>query len=102
VIEWKLHWPAFWVPVDHPICTAVGDAHEAAAAGTRFAGRPEVHGFAAVEDATFLNLGGIPAISYGPGDLRVAHADDEHCEIDEVLTACKTYALLAIDWCGLA
>ena len=102
VIEWKLSWPAFSVPVDHPICIAVGDAHEAAAEGTRFAGRPEVHGFAAVEDVTFLNLGGIPAISYGPGDLRVAHADDEHCEIDEVLTACKTYAVLAIEWCGLA
>ena len=58
-------------------------------------------GFAAVEDATFLNLGGIPAISYGPGDLRVAHADDEHCEIDEVLTACRTYAVLAMEWCGV-
>ena len=67
VLEWKLNWPAFSVDPDHPICAAVGDAHEIAAAGTRFAGRPEVHGFAAVEDATFLNLGGMPAISYGPG-----------------------------------
>ena len=102
VLEWKLNWPAFSVDPDHPICTAVGDAHELAAAGTRFAGRPEVHGFAAVEDATFLNLGGVPAISYGPGDLRVAHADDEHCLIDELVTSCKTYAVLAMDWCGVA
>jgi acetylornithine deacetylase len=102
VLEWKLHWPAFSVPVDHPICTALGDAHEVAAEGTRFAGRPAVNGFAAVEDATFLNLGGVPAVSYGPGDLRVAHADDEHCVIDEVVAACKTYAVLAMQWCGVA
>jgi acetylornithine deacetylase len=102
VLEWKLNWPAFSVPVDHPICTALGDAHELAAEGTRFAGRPPVHGFAAVEDATFLNLGGVPAISYGPGDIRVAHADDEYCLIDELVTSCKTYALLAIEWCGVA
>ena len=102
VLEWKLNWPAFSVDPDHAICTAVGDAHEIAAAGTRFGGRPEVHGFAAVEDATFLNLGGVPAISYGPGDLRVAHADDEHCLIDELVTSCKTYAVLAMDWCGVA
>ena len=67
VLEWKLNWPAFSVDPDHPICIAVGDAHEIAAAGTRFPSRPPINGFAAVEDATFLNLGGVPAISYGPG-----------------------------------
>ena len=102
VVEWKLNWPAFSVDPDHPICTAVGDAHELAAAGTRFSGRPEVNGFAAVEDATYLNLGGVPAISYGPGDLRIAHADDEHCLIDELVVSCKTYAILAMEWCGVA
>lgn len=102
VIEWKLTWPAFSVDPDHPICRAVGDAHELAAAGTRFAGRPETHGFAAVEDVSFLNLGGVTAISYGPGDLRVAHADDEYVLIDELMTACKTYAVLAMEWCGVA
>jgi len=102
VFEWKLNWPPFSVDPEHPICVAVGDAHELAAEGTRYAGRPEVHGFAAVEDVTFLNLGGVPAISYGPGDLRVAHADDEHCLIDELVTSCKTYAVLAMQWCGVA
>ncbi len=92
VIEWKLNWPPFSVDPDHPICHAIADAHELAAAGTRFAGRPEVHGFAAVEDVSFLNLGGVTAVSYGPGDLRVAHADDEYVLIDELVTATKTYA----------
>jgi hypothetical protein len=54
------------------------------------------------QDATYLNLGGVPAVSYGPGDLRVAHADDEHCLIDELVVSCKTYAILAMEWCGVA
>jgi acetylornithine deacetylase len=100
VLEWKLNWPASVVDPDHPIVHAVSAAHEQAAVGTRFEGRPPIRGFAAVEDAAFLNAGGIPAISYGPGDIRVAHADDEYVLIDELLTATKTYALLAMDWCG--
>jgi acetylornithine deacetylase len=100
VVEWKLNWPPFSVDPDHPICHAIGDAHERAAVGTRFAGRPETHGFAAVEDVSFLNLGGVTAVSYGPGDLRVAHADDEYVLIDELVTAAKTYAILAMAWCG--
>ena len=88
VLEWKLNWPAFSVDPDHPICTAVADAHELPPRHPlRRAARG--HGFAAVEDATFLNLGGVPAISYGPGDLRVAHADDEHCLIDELVTSAR-------------
>jgi acetylornithine deacetylase len=101
-IEWKLNWPASKVDPSHPIVKAVQDAHEMAAVGTRFAGRPPIRGFAAVEDTSFLNIGGIPAISYGAGDLRVAHADDEYIMIDELLTSCKTFATLAMEWCGYA
>ncbi len=39
---------------------------------------------------------------YGPGDLRLAHASDEYVEVDEVVTACRAFALLALDWCGVA
>lgn len=100
-VEWKQNWPASLVAPAHPICVAVQDAHEAAAMGTRFAGRAPIRGFAAVEDTSFLNRGGVPAISYGPGDLRVAHADDEYILIDELHTACRTYAVLALTWCGV-
>ncbi len=100
-VEWKLHWPAN-VPQADEITAVTVAAHEQAAVGTRFAGAPDVVGFAAVEDCTFLTLGGVPAISYGPGDLRVAHADDEYVLIDEVVTSCKTFAVAAMDWCGVA
>jgi acetylornithine deacetylase/succinyl-diaminopimelate desuccinylase family protein len=101
VIEWKLNWPAN-NPDAEAITDAVSDAHCVAAEGTPYAGMPVRAGFAAVEDATFLTLGGTPAISYGPGDLRVAHADDEYVLIEEVMCAAKTFAVLATHWCGIA
>ena len=61
-----------------------------------------VHGWMAVHDGTFLNAGGIPAICYGPGDIRLAHAANESISADELVLAAKTYAALAIEWCGLS
>lgn len=101
VVEWKLNWPA-----NDPgeaasaITGAVAAAHERVSGQTAYQGPPPVAGFCAVEDCSFLTAAGIPAISYGPGDLRVAHADDEYCLIDEVRLATRTYAALALDWCG--
>ena len=69
--------------------------------GTCFARVAEVAGFPAVDDATWLTLAGIPAISYGPGDLAVAHANDEFVRIDEVMCATRAFALLAMQWCGV-
>ena len=94
-VEWLHHWPASAVDPSHPIVSATCRAHERASGGAA-----TVNGFPAVEDATFLNQRDIPAISYGPGDLRVAHANDEHVVIDELLLATRTYALLAAEWCG--
>jgi acetylornithine deacetylase len=94
-VTWNHHWPQSVVEEDHPIVAATCGAHEQAS------GTPAVlRGFAAVDDATFLTSAGIPAITYGPGDLRVAHAVNEHVEIAELVTAARTYALLAADWCG--
>ena len=96
-VEWRHHWPRSAIAADHPIVAATARAHE------RATGLPaRVAGFAAVDDATWLNAAGIPAITYGPGDLRAAHAVDEYVDIDEVMMATRTYALLALEWCGLA
>jgi len=99
-VEWMFRWPASVVSPSHPVCEAVAAAHEQGAEGTRFAGEPALRGFAAVDDASFFNAAGVPAISYGPGNGRVAHADDEYVLIDELVTATRTYALLAMGWCG--
>ena len=96
-LAWPHHWPAYNTPVDHPICQTVARAHEAALAVA-----PVFQGFAAVNDAVYLERGGIPSISYGPGNLMMAHAVDEHIDVEEVIKACKVYAATAIDWCGVA
>ncbi len=100
-LDGKVSWPAYSVAQDHPICQTVARAHEAAAVGTRFEGPARFAGFYAVCDAAFLNAQGVPAIVYGPGNLIHAHAPDEHIEIDELMVATKTYALAAMDWCGV-
>lgn len=103
IIRWKQNWRA-----NNPeesaksIIEATQHAHQLAAIGgphEEIGG--ETAGFLAVCDGTFLTEQGIPSIVYGPGDIGVAHADDEYASIDEVVTAAKTFAILAIEWCGL-
>ena len=40
----------------------------------------------------FTNHAGIPAILYGPGELRLAHAANEHLELEELQTATAVMA----------
>jgi len=95
-VEWLLWWPPYDVPADAPICNSVAAAYEAVI------GEPvKYYGFAAVDDAAFLNRAGIPAINIGPGDVRLAHAPDEHVEIAELIDAAKIYALSIVEWCGV-
>jgi acetylornithine deacetylase len=43
---------------------------------------------------------GVPCVQYGPGDVRFAHATDEHVEVADVLRCARAYALLAVRLCG--
>lgn len=101
-VEWKLHWPPFNIPEDHPIVRTIAAAHEEASKGTRFEGPSTTAGFYAVDDCTFLSANGIPAVTYGPGSIHHAHMVNEFVNIDELITSTKAYALAAMDWCGVA
>lgn len=101
-LEWRVNWPSYVVDEDHPICRSVAEAHEQAARGSSFEGPAKFAGFYAVCDAAFLNAQGIPSIVYGPGSLLVAHAPDEYIQIEELMVATKTYALLTMDWCQVS
>ncbi|MEV0290094.1 ArgE/DapE family deacylase [Kribbella sp. NPDC050820] len=61
---------------------------------------PEVRGAPYGSDLRQYAAAGIPTLQYGPGDVRYAHATDEHVRLDEVLHAARTYALLALRRCG--
>jgi acetylornithine deacetylase len=44
----------------------------------------------------FVNLGGMPALLFGPGDVNVAHTPDEYVNVQEVILAAHAYILAAI------
>jgi acetylornithine deacetylase len=44
-------------------------------------------------------LGGVPTVHYGPGDAGLAHGPQEHVPIEEVVTAARALAVLAMDHC---
>ena len=97
-----MNWPANTPDADE-ITAATCAAHERAAAGTRFEGPAAVvrlrgrRGRQLAHDRRHR-----PRSATAPGDLRVAHADDEYVLIDEVMCAARAYALLAMDWCGVS
>ena len=54
----------------------------------------------AADMALFTNYCKIPAVLFGPGDVRRAHSINEYVEIDDVLMCVKTIANLIVNWCG--
>ena len=48
------------------------------------------------------NIGGVPTVHYGPGDVTLAHGPAESVEIAEVLTATRALALAVLDHCGVS
>jgi acetylornithine deacetylase len=99
-IEWKLHWPSFSTKLEEPVIGVVEQAHQVVTGDAPRVGGSRVAGFCAVCDATFLTQAGIPTVVYGPGSVLQAHTVDEWVDKEDVVTAVKTYAVAALDWCG--
>ncbi len=58
-----------------------------------------VEGLSAVTDMRHLvNLGKVPTVNFGPGDMRAGHTGDEALPLDEFYTAVEVYALAAALW----
>ena len=85
------------VPLDAPICEAIREAHRLATGE-----EPAVQGVPYGADMRlFIRFGGMPCVMYGAGDVRVAHAPDEHISVTDLLTATTTVACLLANWCGV-
>lgn len=95
-MSWMHQWPAYDTAVDHPICTTLATSHEQALERAA-----PWEGFPAVDDATYLERGGIPSISFGPGNVMDAHTVNESIECQEVIDATKVFAAVAMEWCGI-
>jgi len=48
-----------------------------------------------------VNLGKIPTVLFGPGDVRLCHRPNENVPIDELIKAAKTLTLTIICYCGI-
>ncbi len=59
-----------------------------------------IEGLSYWTDAALLSAAGIPAICYGPGDIRLAHSATEWVPVSEVQRATAVLAQTAIDWFG--
>jgi acetylornithine deacetylase len=59
---------------------------------------PTIEGMSAWTDAAVLNDAGIPAICFGPGDIRLAHAAEEFVPIKDIERATVVLTRLARDW----
>jgi acetylornithine deacetylase len=52
------------------------------------------------DGATLTAEAGIPAICFGPGDLRLAHTTSESVPVEELVRCAQALAVAAIRYCG--
>ncbi len=80
-----------------PIVTAVTEAATAVTGES-----PPIEGVTYGADMRLLvNVGGIPTVLFGPGDVRVAHMPDEFVPSDELRVAAQTLVLTTLRFCGV-
>jgi acetylornithine deacetylase len=64
-------------------------------------GKPEIHGVPYGSDLRFFtNNAKMPAVLYGPGDVRMAHSLNEFVPVSEIISVAKVVAVTLIDWCN--
>jgi len=84
------------VPVDHPIVSAVAESYREVTGVD-----PVYEGMTYASDARLLiNVGGIPTVVFGPGDVRDAHGPNESVSLEELTTVVETLALTVLRFLG--
>jgi acetylornithine deacetylase len=97
----RLEWSGYQfdsasIETKHPIVEEVQKAYSDASGE-----RARLEGMTYASDMRHLiNIGGVPTVLFGPGDVRQAHAPDEYVEIEELVTAARVLALTALRFCG--
>ncbi len=96
-VEW---WGGQFLPgatdVDDAVVTTT-----CSAAGDVLGRAPELRGMPYGCDLGLtVNVGGIPTVVFGPGDIRDAHRPDESVAVADLVAASRTLALTALRYCG--
>ncbi|MBN1836831.1 MAG: ArgE/DapE family deacylase [Spirochaetales bacterium] len=82
------------IPADDELVRTMGSA------AREVMGQAHISGFPAGCDARHFAMHGIPAVIFGPGDLRHAHNVDEHVSVEDYLRCLETVARTIVAWCG--
>jgi acetylornithine deacetylase len=85
---WGARFDSASVSVDEQVCRELAAAHTAVVGSPP----PMVGAPYGADMRLLVNQGGIPTVMYGPGDVRVAHAADEHVPLGEVATCAEVLA----------
>lgn len=81
---------------DHPLAIAVSGAIE-----DSLGRRPTMIGVPSGEDMRLLvNEGNTPTVIFGPGEMKVAHAADEHVRLSDVADCARAVAVWALRQLG--
>jgi len=85
------------VPLNHEGCKALSDSY------LEVMGRDiDVRVSPFVCDANFLFPKGQVVVVFGPGDLYMGvHGANEYVPVDQVINACKVFATMIVNWCGV-
>ena len=99
VLEW---WGAQFDPAEIPVEHAI--VRKTAVSFQEITGQaPQFQGMPYGADMRLLvNVGGIPTIMFGPGDVRKAHQPDEHVPLADLKTCTRTLALTILRFCQVA
>ena len=96
---WGYDWPPFETPREEPIVGAVAAAVEAVRGAPVPPPSPEHPAVVGASvDSTWIQRAGIPVVTFGPGEMGVAHSPDEHVAIEQLLAAARTLALAIYSW----
>jgi acetylornithine deacetylase/succinyl-diaminopimelate desuccinylase-like protein len=79
------------VQYPHKVDTHVSIAQAALAACEKVLGKREISYQRSALDMGFFSRHGSDAISFGPGDLRLAHSSNEFVSLDEYYAAANVY-----------
>ena len=84
-------------PAESPILRELAQSHQ-----QMLGAKPPMHGVPYGSDLRFFtNNAKMPAVLYGPGDVRVAHSANEFVPLNEVMAVSKIVGLTILRWCGL-
>jgi len=93
---WGGQYASAEVPLDSPLIGVLEDCFR-----TVNGSSPLLKGVTYGSDMRlFVNEARVPAVLFGPGDVRLAHGPDESIVIEDLLTATRALALTALHFCG--